>query len=104
MNLPEVIRRLALEERGIILVTGTTDGGKSTTLAPMLDLVNRETPKHIVTIEDPIDFLHRDEKCIINQREVGTDTAYFSRALRRILRQDPDNHPWVRSGTPRPPR
>ncbi len=94
MNLPEVIGRLAREERGIILVTGTTGGGKSTTLASMLNLVNRETPKHIVTIEGPIDFLHRDEKCVINQREVGTDTTSFSRALRRVLRQDPDNHPY----------
>ena len=78
MSLPEVIGRLAREERGIILVTGTTGSGKSTTLASMLNLVNRKTPKHTVTIEDPIDFLHRDEKCIINQREVGTDTASFS--------------------------
>ncbi len=90
LNLPEVIGRLAREERGIILVTGTTGSGKSTTLASMIDLVNREMPKHIVTIEDPIEFLHRDEKSIINQREVGTDTASFSRALRRVLRQDPD--------------
>ena len=90
LNLPEVIGRLAREERGIILVTGTTGSGKSTTLASMIDLVNREMPKHIVTIEDPIEFLHRDEKSIVNQREVGTDTASFSRALRRVLRQDPD--------------
>ena len=90
LNLPEVIARLAREERGIILVTGTTGSGKSTTLAAMIDLVNRSMPKHIVTIEDPIEFLHRDDKSIINQREVGTDTLSFSRALRRVLRQDPD--------------
>jgi twitching motility protein PilT len=90
LNLPEVIGRLALEERGIVLVTGTTGSGKSTTLASMIDLVNRTMHKHIVTIEDPIEFLHRDDKSLINQREVGTDTISFARALRRVLRQDPD--------------
>ncbi len=90
LNLPEAIRKLALEERGIILVTGTTGSGKSTTLAAMLNLVNRSTAKHIVTIEDPIEFLHRDHMSIINQRQVGSDTASFARALRRVLRQDPD--------------
>src|SRR5918995_1718537 len=90
LGLPEVIARLAQEERGIILVTGTTGSGKSTTLASMLDLVNHSAHKHVVTIEDPIEFLHQDDKSIINQREVGTDTASFSRALRRVLRQDPD--------------
>jgi twitching motility protein PilT len=90
LNLPEVIARLAQEERGIILVTGTTGSGKSTTLASMIDLVNHSMHKHIVTIEDPIEFLHRDDKSIINQREVGLDTISFSRALRRVLRQDPD--------------
>jgi twitching motility protein PilT len=90
LGLPEVIGRLAQEERGIILVTGTTGSGKSTTLASMLDLVNHSTHKHIVTIEDPIEFLHKDDKSIINQREVGTDTISFARALRRVLRQDPD--------------
>jgi twitching motility protein PilT len=90
LNLPEVVARLAQEERGIILVTGTTGSGKSTTLAAMLDLVNHSLSKHIVTIEDPIEFLHRDDRSIINQREVGTDTVSFSRALRRVLRQDPD--------------
>ncbi len=74
LNLPGAIATLAKEERGIILVTGTTGSGKSTTLASMINLVNRTVPKHIMTIEDPIEFLHRDEKCIINQREVGTDT------------------------------
>ncbi len=90
LNLPEVIARLAQEERGIILVTGTTGSGKSTTLAAMIDLVNHSMHKHIVTIEDPIEFLHRDDKSLINQREVGTDTLSFARALKRVLRQDPD--------------
>ena len=90
LNLPEAIARLAQEERGIVLVTGTTGSGKSTTLASMIDLVNRSMHKHIVTIEDPIEFLHRDDRSIVNQREVGTDTVSFSRALRRVLRQDPD--------------
>ncbi len=90
LNLPEVIGRLAQEERGIVLVTGTTGSGKSTTLASMIDLVNRSMRKHIVTIEDPIEFLHQDHKSIVNQREVGSDTVSFSRALRRVLRQDPD--------------
>ena len=90
LGLPPVIETLAREERGIILVTGTTGSGKSTTLAAMLDLVNRSESKHIVTIEDPIEFLHRNNKSIINQREVGSDTASYTRALRRVLRQDPD--------------
>jgi twitching motility protein PilT len=90
LGLPEAIKRLALQERGIILVTGTTGSGKSTTLASMINLVNRSSSKHIVTIEDPIEFLHLDEKSIINQREVGTDTVSFARALKRVLRQDPD--------------
>src|SRR5918998_434306 len=90
LGLPEVVTTLAQEERGIILLTGTTGSGKSTTLAAMLDHMNRTMAKHIVTIEDPIEFLHRDRKSIINQREVGADTASFKRALRRVLRQDPD--------------
>ena len=90
LGLPEVVSTLAQEERGIILLTGTTGSGKSTTLAAMLDHMNRTMAKHIVTIEDPIEFLHRDRTSIINQREVGADTASFKRALRRVLRQDPD--------------
>jgi twitching motility protein PilT len=90
LSLPPVIKTLAEEERGIILLTGTTGSGKSTTLAAMLDHMNRTMRKHIVTIEDPIEFLHRDRLCVINQREVGMDTASFKRALRRVLRQDPD--------------
>jgi twitching motility protein PilT len=90
LNLPPVICELAMEERGIVLVTGTTGSGKSTTLAAMIDEINRARSKHVVTIEDPIEFLHRDKLSIINQREVGSDTASFKRALRRVLRQDPD--------------
>ncbi len=90
LNLPPVIAELAMEERGIILVTGTTGSGKSTTLAAMIDEINRTQSKHVVTIEDPIEFLHRDKLSIINQREVGSDTTSFKRALRRVLRQDPD--------------
>jgi twitching motility protein PilT len=90
LDLPPVINELADEERGIVLLTGTTGSGKSTTLAAIVDHINRSRPKHIVTIEDPIEYLHRDKKSIINQREVGFDTASFSRALRRVLRQDPD--------------
>jgi twitching motility protein PilT len=90
LGLPEVISEIADEERGIILLTGTTGSGKSSTLAAMIDQINRFHAKHIVTIEDPIEFLHRDNRSIINQREVGQDTASFKRALRRVLRQDPD--------------
>jgi twitching motility protein PilT len=88
--LPPVVAELASEERGVILVTGTTGSGKSTTLAAMIDQINSTEAKHIVTIEDPVEFLHRDKKSIINQREVGDDTASFGRALRRVMRQDPD--------------
>src|SRR5438067_7104547 len=90
LNLPPVIRRLAEQERGIVLLTGTTGSGKSTTLAAMVDHINQTRSKHIVTIEDPIEYLHPDKKSVINQREVGFDTASFKRALRRVLRQDPD--------------
>jgi twitching motility protein PilT len=90
LALPAVIRELAEEERGIVLLTGTTGSGKSTTLAAMIDHMNATTSKHIVTIEDPIEFVHEDKRSVINQREVGMDTASFKRALRRVLRQDPD--------------
>jgi twitching motility protein PilT len=90
LNLPPVITELAEEERGIILLTGTTGSGKSTTLAAIVDHINQNMNRHIVTIEDPIEYLHRDRKSIINQREVGFDTTSFKRALRRVLRQDPD--------------
>jgi len=90
LALPSVVRELAEEERGIILLTGTTGSGKSTTLAAMIDHMNQTMSKHIVTIEDPIEFVHTDKRSAINQREVGMDTASFKRALRRVLRQDPD--------------
>jgi twitching motility protein PilT len=90
LALPPVIRDLADEARGIVLVTGTTGSGKSTTLAAMIDHINETSSKHIVTIEDPIEFLHQDKKSLIQQREVGMDTGSFRRALRRVLRQDPD--------------
>jgi twitching motility protein PilT len=90
LGLPHAISELADEERGIILLTGTTGSGKSTTLAAMIDQINTTRSKHIVTIEDPIEFLHPDKQSILNQREVGFDTESFNRALRRVLRQDPD--------------
>jgi len=90
LGLPDAVRQMAEEPRGIVLVTGTTGSGKSTTLAAMVDHVNTTAARHIVTIEDPIEFLHSDKRSVINQREVGTDTASFGRALRRVLRQDPD--------------
>jgi twitching motility protein PilT len=90
LSLPPVVRELAEEERGIVLLTGTTGSGKSTTLAAMIDHMNNTMSKHIVTIEDPIEFVHEDKRSAINQREVGMDTASFKRALRRVLRQDPD--------------
>lgn len=88
--LPEVIKKLSMERRGLILVTGTTGSGKSTTLAAMIDLINTTRTEHIMTIEDPIEYLHRDKKSIVNQREIGSDTESFSKALRQALRQDPD--------------
>jgi twitching motility protein PilT len=90
LGLPDAVREIAEEPRGIILLTGTTGSGKSTTLAAMVDHVNTTSARHIVTIEDPIEFLHSDKRSVINQREVGSDTASFGRALRRVLRQDPD--------------
>lgn len=90
LGLPAGISRLAEERRGLVLVTGATGSGKTTTLASMLDHVNRTRRQHIVTIEDPIEILHPDRGCIVNQREVGLDTATFEQALRRVLRQDPD--------------
>jgi twitching motility protein PilT len=90
LGLPPVISDLADEERGLILLTGTTGSGKSTTLAAIIDRINQTRSCHIVTIEDPIEYLHSDRNSIINQREVGMDTASFNRAMRRVLRQDPD--------------
>ncbi|MCS7183351.1 MAG: type IV pilus twitching motility protein PilT [Thermoanaerobaculum sp.] len=88
--LPPVLERIAAEERGLVLVTGSTGSGKSTTLAAMIDHINSTRNVHIVTIEDPIEFLHRDKKSIVNQREVDVDTRSFAVALRSALRQDPD--------------
>jgi twitching motility protein PilT len=90
LNLPPVLKKLCSEERGLILVTGTTGSGKSSTLAAMIDQINNSRTCNIITIEDPVEFLHRDNKCIISQREVGTDTPTFSSALKGALRQDPD--------------
>src|SRR5260370_28528697 len=90
LNLPRVIESICEEQRGLVLVTGTTGSGKSTTLASMIDRINTSRSDHVITIEDPIEFLHRDKKSFINQREVEVDTANFSTALRAALRQDPD--------------
>src|SRR5215217_6367120 len=90
LRLPSVIEKIADEPRGLVLVTGSTGSGKSTTLAAMIDYMNRARTGHIVTIEDPIEFLHRDKKSYVNQREVDVDTRSFSEALRGALRQDPD--------------
>jgi twitching motility protein PilT len=90
LMLPAVLNRIAAEERGLVLVTGTTGSGKSTSLAAMVDHVNRTRCAHIMTVEDPIEFLHRDYQSIINQREVAVDTRSFAQALRSALRQDPD--------------
>ena len=90
LGLPQGIRRLAEEHRGLVLVTGATGSGKTTTLAAMIDFINRTRKQHIVTVEDPIEILHPDHSCIVNQREIGLDTMDFMQALRRALRQDPD--------------
>ena len=90
LHLPLVLERIADERRGMILVTGTTGSGKSTSLAAMIDYINTHRVEHIMTIEDPIEYLHRDKKCIINQREINSDTNSFSKALRSSLREDPD--------------
>jgi twitching motility protein PilT len=90
LRLPQGVRRLAEEHRGLILVTGATGSGKTTTLATVIDHINRTRRMHIVTVEDPIEILHADQGCIVNQREVGLDTDSFLAAIRRVLRQDPD--------------
>src|SRR3954454_12172161 len=90
LSLPAGVEKLANEHRGLVLVTGATGSGKKTTLAAMIDYMNRNRQQHIITIEDPIEILHPDHSCIVNQREVGLDTESFGQALRRALRQDPD--------------
>ena len=90
LGLPPIVKRIALEQRGLVLVTGATGSGKSTTLASMIDYINQHEKKHIVTIEDPIEFLHHDGKSSICQREVGIDTETWTSALRSVFRQDPD--------------
>jgi twitching motility protein PilT len=90
LGLPPVTAKLAERPRGLILVTGPTGSGKSTTLAAMLDKINKERKSHIITVEDPIEFIHRHQSCIVNQREIGTDTKSFASALKYALREDPD--------------
>jgi twitching motility protein PilT len=90
LNLPDVIKSFTDIHRGLVLVTGVTGSGKSTTLAAILDKINRESKKHIITVEDPIEFIHKDRGCLINQRAIGQDTHSFSDALRAALREDPD--------------
>ncbi|HXW38854.1 MAG TPA: type IV pilus twitching motility protein PilT, partial [Acidimicrobiales bacterium] len=90
LGLPESVRNFTELRRGLVLVTGPTGSGKSTSLASLIDIINRTKPLHIVTVEDPIEFLHTHKRSVISQREVGADTASFSEALRRVLRQDPD--------------
>jgi len=90
LGLPSIVEKIAMEQRGLVLVTGTTGSGKTTTLAAMINHINSFRNCHLITIEDPIEFLHRDRKSIINQREVGSDTLSFNSALRAALREDPD--------------
>src|SRR6187401_2363016 len=90
LGLPPVLKQIASEERGLVLVTGTTGSGKSTTLAALIDYINRTRAAHVMTVEDPIEFLHRDHLSLVNQREVAVDTRSFAQALRSALRQDPD--------------
>ncbi|MGO9613031.1 MAG: type IV pilus twitching motility protein PilT [Dissulfurispiraceae bacterium] len=90
LEIPEVLKELIFKNQGIILITGPTGSGKSTTLASAIDLLNENVQKHIISIEDPIEFVHFDKKCTVSQREVGSDTLSFAQALKRALRQDPD--------------
>ncbi len=90
LGLPRVLAQLAERPRGLVLVTGPTGSGKTTTLAAMIDKINKERKAHIITVEDPIEFIHRHQGCIVNQREIGTDTKSFANALKYALRQDPD--------------
>ncbi len=90
LGLPPVVKTMAMKPRGLILVTGTVGSGKSTTLASIVDIINRDSARHVITIEDPIEFLHRDRKSIVSQREIGCDTGSYADALKHVLRQDPD--------------
>src|SRR6202167_3265580 len=90
LGLPQVASDLAKKPRGLVLVTGPTGSGKSTTLASIIDKINRERRGHIITVEDPLEFIHRHQRCIVNQREVGSDTKTFATALKYALREDPD--------------
>ncbi len=90
LGLPPVVKTLAMKARGLVLVTGTVGSGKSTTLASIVDIINRQTARHVITIEDPIEFLHRDRMSIVSQREIGCDTGSYAEALKHVLRQDPD--------------
>ncbi|MEQ9619748.1 MAG: type IV pilus twitching motility protein PilT [Deltaproteobacteria bacterium] len=90
LNLPSVMEKIANEERGLVIVTGTTGSGKSTTLAAVVDYINRNKPRHIITVEDPLEYTHQDKTSYVNQREVGIDTMSFANAMRAALREDPD--------------
>src|SRR3954466_11421474 len=90
LGLPPVLKKIAQEERGLVLVTGTTGSGKSTTLAAMIDFINATRQAHVMTVEDPIEYLHRDNQSLVNQREISVDAPSFAHALRAALRQDPD--------------
>ncbi len=90
LHLPDILKKISMEQRGLILVTGTTGSGKTTTLAAMIDLINANRTAHILTIEDPIEYTYRDKRSIVNQREIGSDADSFSKSLRQALRQDPD--------------
>ncbi len=90
LSLPEIVRKMATKHQGLVLVTGPTGSGKSTTLASMIDYMNRTMSRHIITLEDPIEYLHRHHTCVIDQREIGFDTNNFANGLRSALRQDPD--------------